>query len=154
MPASSSARSRSLPAGPTNGRPERSSSFPGCAPRSIIGACARPSPKRAWVARSQRSHARHVAASRRRSGREAAAPRGGDPGSEVRCPRRTGGLTGGPVGAGDEPDRRRSRVVTGLGLFGTCRGQLVLQPLALVLQPLGGPVEPLAEVVTELVPRL
>src|SRR5262249_58098292 len=50
--------------------------------------------------------------------------------------------------------RRRSRVVTGLGLFGACRAQLVLQPLTLVLQSLGRPVEPLAEVVTELVPRL
>src|SRR5688500_11558966 len=32
MPASPSARSKSFPAGPTNGRPARSSSLPGCSP--------------------------------------------------------------------------------------------------------------------------
>ena len=38
MPASASARSSSLPAGPTNGWPARSSSLPGCSPTSISSA--------------------------------------------------------------------------------------------------------------------
>src|SRR5579883_1946961 len=67
IPASASARSSSLPAGPTNGWPARSSSFPGCSPTSIMRACALPSPKTVWVPRSQRGHALQRAAAARTS---------------------------------------------------------------------------------------
>ena len=50
MPASSSARSSSLPAGPTNGWPARSSSSPGCSPTSMSSARRAPSPKTVCVA--------------------------------------------------------------------------------------------------------
>src|SRR5579863_890036 len=67
MPASSSARSRICPAGPTNGLPARSSLSPGCSPTSIIGACAGPSPNTVWVASFQSGQARQLAASSRRA---------------------------------------------------------------------------------------
>src|SRR5438874_2927976 len=57
MPASLSARSSSLPAGPTNGCPLRSSSFPGCSPTNISWAFFVPSPKTVCVPRRHRSHA-------------------------------------------------------------------------------------------------
>ena len=44
MPASSSSARNSRPAGPTNGRPRRSSSSPGCSPTSINRAPGGPSP--------------------------------------------------------------------------------------------------------------
>src|SRR5215467_542669 len=55
MPAASRARSRTRPAGPTNGCPVRSSSSPGCSPTSTTVACAGPAPKTVCVARRQRS---------------------------------------------------------------------------------------------------
>src|SRR5688500_1152854 len=57
MPAASNARSSSLPAGPTNGRPARSSWSPGCSPTSITSADARPSPNTVCVPSSCRWHA-------------------------------------------------------------------------------------------------
>src|SRR6185295_18577293 len=57
MPASASARSSSLPAGPTNGWPLRSSSLPGCSPTNISSAFFAPSPNTVWVPRRQRSQA-------------------------------------------------------------------------------------------------
>ena len=67
IPAASSARSRTWPAGPTNGRPAWSSRSPGCSPTSISVAGTGPSPNTVWVARSQSGHERHSAAERRRS---------------------------------------------------------------------------------------
>src|SRR3954468_18942433 len=57
MPASTRARSSSLPAGPTKGCPLRSSSLPGCSPTNINSALFPPSPNTVCVPRSQRSHA-------------------------------------------------------------------------------------------------
>src|SRR5215469_4561491 len=71
MPASSNARSSSFPAGPTNGRPSRSSRLPGCSPTNITSAPGAPSPKTAWVARSQMSHPRHSCTASARSFNEA-----------------------------------------------------------------------------------
>src|SRR3954452_22253940 len=45
MPASWRARSSSFPAGPTKGRPRRSSMSPGCSPTKAMRASAGPSPK-------------------------------------------------------------------------------------------------------------
>ena len=64
IPAAWSARSRTRPAGPTNGRPARSSWSPGCSPTRMIRAGTGPSPMTAWVARSQSSHCRHASTSR------------------------------------------------------------------------------------------
>lgn len=60
MPAASSARSSMRPAGPTNGRPLKSSSEPGCSPTSISGACAGPSPGTPCVAGFHSSQRRHA----------------------------------------------------------------------------------------------
>jgi hypothetical protein len=49
-PASSSASSKSLPAGPTKGLPALSSWSPGCSPTNITFALRVPSPKTVWVA--------------------------------------------------------------------------------------------------------
>src|SRR5512133_2134801 len=69
MPAASSARSRRRPAGPTKGRPERSSSSPGCSPTRRISAVAGPSPNTVCVPRSHSGQARQPAAARRSEGR-------------------------------------------------------------------------------------
>src|SRR6266511_5058 len=69
MPASSRARSRSLPAGPTNGAPSTSSRSPGCSPTSMTSAVRAPSPNTVWVALRYRSQPRHSAAAFRSSGR-------------------------------------------------------------------------------------
>ena len=58
MPSSASARSNSWPAGPTKGRPCRSSWSPGCSPTNISGARAGPSPGTACVACSPIGHSR------------------------------------------------------------------------------------------------
>lgn len=55
-----SARVRSWPAGPTKGRPVRSSWSPGCSPISMTGACAGPSPKTVCVAFSHSGQARQA----------------------------------------------------------------------------------------------
>src|SRR3954471_23594862 len=68
MPASSSASARMRPAGPTNGRPARSSSFPGCSPTNITSASAAPSPKTVCVPLFQSSHARQPLAATRSLG--------------------------------------------------------------------------------------
>src|SRR6202162_2128799 len=68
MPASARARSSTRPAGPTNGRPVKSSSLPGASPTSIIGVSAGPSPGTTCVAdlqRGQRVHSASAAASAR-----------------------------------------------------------------------------------------
>src|SRR5688572_26065018 len=57
IPACSSARSSSFPAGPTNGWPARSSASPGCSPTSISSARDGPSPKTVRVPTLYRSHA-------------------------------------------------------------------------------------------------
>src|SRR5690349_5293628 len=49
MPASARARSSSCPAGPTKGRPWRSSWSPGCSPTKASAAPTGPSPSTAWV---------------------------------------------------------------------------------------------------------
>src|SRR5205809_3971241 len=49
MPASASASSRSLPAGPTNGAPARSSWSPGCSPTNMTSDFGEPSPKTVCV---------------------------------------------------------------------------------------------------------
>src|SRR5213080_2159692 len=67
MPASSSASSSSLPAGPTNGRPARSSRSPGCSPTNISSAERPPSPNTVCVPFFHRSHARQPAAASRRA---------------------------------------------------------------------------------------
>ena len=80
MPASSSASSRMRPAGPTNGRPLRSSWSPGCSPININGAADGPSPNTVCVAGSQRSQSLQCAACARSSSRtvtSAAYPRRG-----------------------------------------------------------------------------
>src|SRR5688572_15266169 len=51
------ALSSTAPAGPTNGRPVRSSASPGCSPTSTIGALAGPSPNTACVALANSGHA-------------------------------------------------------------------------------------------------
>lgn len=66
MPASTSASSRSLPAGPMNGWPALSSLSPGCSPMNITWALEGPSPKTVWVAFLQRSQALQVLEARRR----------------------------------------------------------------------------------------
>ena len=58
MPSSASARSSSWPAGPTKGRPCRSSWSPGCSPTNISFACFGPSPGTARVACSPIGHSR------------------------------------------------------------------------------------------------
>ena len=63
IPAASSARSSTPPAGPTNGRPSRSSLSPGCSPISTRRAAGSPSPKTVWVACSYRSQRVHPRAS-------------------------------------------------------------------------------------------
>src|SRR5437867_8946959 len=68
MPAAASARSRSLPAGPTKGCPARSSSLPGCSPTISTSARAVPSPKTVCVPRFQSSHALQPAAAARSFG--------------------------------------------------------------------------------------
>src|SRR3954453_4286219 len=65
MPASSSAWSSSRPAGPTNGRPSRSSRSPGCSPTSIRSAAGGPSPKTVCVPTFQSGQARQSAAASR-----------------------------------------------------------------------------------------
>jgi hypothetical protein len=50
-PARARAWSSRRPAGPTNGRPARSSSCPGCSPTITMDARPGPSPKTVWVAR-------------------------------------------------------------------------------------------------------
>src|SRR6266540_3822567 len=62
MPASSIAWSRRRPAGPTKGRPARSSRSPGCSPTNITSAVLRPSPNTVCVPDFQRSHALQPAA--------------------------------------------------------------------------------------------
>src|SRR5215203_3587852 len=79
MPASSRAWSSMRPAGPTNGRPARSSPSPGCSPTSITSERAAPSPKTVWVASRYRSQAMHPAAAAPR------APRSGRPGIRSRA---------------------------------------------------------------------
>ena len=69
MPASSSARSSSRPAGPTNGSPLRSSTSPGCSPTNTTRASAGPMPKTVWVAGSHSGQARQCAAASRRPSR-------------------------------------------------------------------------------------
>src|SRR6266540_4540311 len=68
IPASCSARSSSLPAGPTNGCPARSSAAPGCSPTNMSCALRPPSPNTVWVPRFHRSHARHAFAAARTFG--------------------------------------------------------------------------------------
>ena len=70
MPASSRASSNNLPAGPTNGLPVRSSSFPGCSPTKRKVARLRPSPKTVCVPFSQRSQALQSAAAALRDGND------------------------------------------------------------------------------------
>src|ERR1700733_6653167 len=70
MPARFSPRSSTPPAGPTNGRPSRSSRSPGVSPTSISSACLGPSPITACVAASHRSQARHSWTDLRRLVRE------------------------------------------------------------------------------------
>jgi hypothetical protein len=62
MPASASARSRILPAGPTNGLPAMSSWSPGCSPTRTSAADAGPSPNTVCVPSCHSSHARQPAA--------------------------------------------------------------------------------------------
>src|SRR5919106_2349915 len=66
MPASASASSSTRPAGPTNGRPSRSSRSPGCSPTKTISAFVRPSPKTVCVPVFQSGQARQPAAASRR----------------------------------------------------------------------------------------
>src|SRR3954465_8398672 len=65
MPASASARSSSLPAGPTNGRPVLSSLSPGCSPMKIARDVARPSPNTVCVPVLQSGQAVQPAAAAR-----------------------------------------------------------------------------------------
>src|SRR6185437_8301432 len=58
MPAASNARSRSMPDGPTNGRPALSSASPGCSPTTITRARAGPSPNTVCVPSLNRSQPR------------------------------------------------------------------------------------------------
>src|SRR5579884_2081176 len=67
MPASSSASSSTRPAGPTNGRPARSSWSPGCSPTNSTRASAEPSPKTVCVPVCQSGHALQSRASARSS---------------------------------------------------------------------------------------
>ena len=83
IPAASSARSSSLPAGPTNGCPAMSSASPGCSPMSISDAFGAPSPKTVWVACLYRSHAWH--SSRRHPRSRAWAGRESDQRPSVGC---------------------------------------------------------------------
>src|SRR6266508_1842176 len=70
MPTSSSAWSSKRPAGPTNGRPSRSSRSPGCSPMKRIGAPGLPSPKTVCVPVSWRGQAVQPAAASLSFGRE------------------------------------------------------------------------------------
>jgi hypothetical protein len=63
IPAFSSAASKIAPAGPTKGRPARSSWSPGCSPMNTIDASSGPSPKTVCVACLYRSHRVHTRAS-------------------------------------------------------------------------------------------
>src|SRR5213593_1957437 len=65
MPAASSARSSTRPAGPTNGLPARSSSWPGCSPTIITRARFGPSPKTVCVPRVHSGQPRQPAAASR-----------------------------------------------------------------------------------------
>src|ERR671915_521644 len=91
MPAASSPLSSSLPAGPTNGLPARSSLSPGCSPTTITRARFRPSPKTVWVAPRQRWQPRQRAAASRSalsvrfSGRNGVASFGSDCSSISDC---------------------------------------------------------------------
>src|SRR5918999_4948635 len=91
MPAASRPLSSSLPAGPTNGLPARSSLSPGCSPTSITRARFRPSPKTVWVAPRQRWQPRQFAAASRNadsvrfSGRNGVASLGSDCSSMRDC---------------------------------------------------------------------
>src|SRR4051812_509914 len=67
MPAPSSAWLRSLPAGPTNGSPSRSSRSPGCSPTRTIEAFDGPREKTTWVAGRHSSQPRQPGAAARRS---------------------------------------------------------------------------------------
>src|SRR4051812_47151667 len=69
MAASSSALSRSFPAGPTNGLPCRSSWSPGCSPTKTTSAFDVPSPKTVWVPVSCSGQAVQPAAASRSFGR-------------------------------------------------------------------------------------
>src|SRR5437660_377218 len=62
MPACSRARSSSLPAGPTKGRPSLSSLSPGCSPMRTARAAAIPSPKTVCVPVLYKGQAVHPAA--------------------------------------------------------------------------------------------
>src|SRR4051794_38468171 len=76
MPAASSPSSSTLPAGPTKGRPARSSLSPGCSPTNTISAFSDPSPKTVCVPVFQRSQALQSAASALSSSRlRASAPK-------------------------------------------------------------------------------
>src|SRR5438477_357493 len=66
--AAASARSSRRPAGPTNGWPARSSSWPGCSPISITRARGLPSPNTVCVPRLYRSQPRQPAAAARSAG--------------------------------------------------------------------------------------
>src|ERR1700733_5733088 len=68
MPAAASALSSTAPAGPTNGRPARSSLSPGCSPTIMMRAVCWPSPKTVWVPSFQRSQALQPAAAARNAG--------------------------------------------------------------------------------------
>src|SRR5262249_20325281 len=59
MPASTSALSNNLPAGPTNGLPAKSSSLPGCSPTKITFALLEPSPNTVCVPVFHNGQARH-----------------------------------------------------------------------------------------------
>src|SRR5882724_9395964 len=66
MPAAARALSRMAPAGPTNGRPCKSSLSPGCSPTITTRAVALPSPKTVCVPSFHRWHALHPAAAARK----------------------------------------------------------------------------------------
>src|SRR5256885_3044039 len=70
MPACSRARSSSLPAGPTKGRPSLSSLSPGCSPMKIARAVEVPSPKTVCVPVLYRGQAVQPAAAARSFARE------------------------------------------------------------------------------------
>jgi hypothetical protein len=67
QPSCAMARSSSWPAGPTKGRPARSSWSPGCSPTSMWCAPAGPSPHTAWVASAPMGQARQACAAMRSS---------------------------------------------------------------------------------------
>ena len=100
QPSCSSARSSNLPAGPTNGRPCKSSWSPGCSPTSMSRARSGPSPTTDCVACSPSGHSRQrLVASRSASGLRGS--RGSAALTNVRtaaaCPRSGVGLCRAPV---------------------------------------------------------